>query len=73
MEKFGKTLEEKHAEDMHKCREIVSEILKFGVNESQKKQIIYLLSLELENRDTMLSISNLIKEKKNEPAKLLTT
>ena len=38
------------------CREIVQEILKFGVTQSQILKIIEVLAMELENRDTMLSI-----------------
>ena len=60
MKKIGKTLEEKRVEDMTMCREIVQEILKFGVNESQKERIIYLLSLELESRENMIKISEII-------------
>ena len=37
-------------------REIVQEILKFGVTQSQILKIIEVLAMELENRDTMLSI-----------------
>ena len=60
MKKIGKAQEEKRVEDMTACREIVQEILNFGVNNSQKERIIYLLSLELDNRDTMVEISKII-------------
>ena len=60
MKKIGKTQEEKRIEDMAMCREIVQEILNFGVNNSQKERIIYLLALELENRDMMVEISKII-------------
>tara|TARA_R100001163_G_C5011030_1_gene156940 strand:- start:416 stop:643 length:228 start_codon:yes stop_codon:yes gene_type:complete len=60
MKKIGKTQEEKRIEEMAMCREIVQEILNFGVNNSQKERIIYLLALELENRDMMVEISKII-------------
>ena len=37
-------------------REIVQEILKYGVTQSQIIKIIEVLALELENRDMMLSL-----------------
>jgi len=48
-----------------KCREILNEILDFGVNQAQIITLIKLLSLELENRDLMLKIVNAV-ENKNE-------
>ena len=45
-----------------KSREIVSEILNFGVNQFQIKKIIKFLSLELEDRRLMLDISSLIDD-----------
>ena len=44
------------------CREIVKEILNFGVSEEQKIKIIHLLSLELEDRNLMLSIVKSVNE-----------
>jgi len=44
--------------DLIKAREIVHEILNFGVNDQQIQRIIKLLSLELVNRDMMISIAN---------------
>ena len=46
---------------MIKCREIVREIIDFGVDESQKIQIIKLLSCELENINLMKDIVKIIK------------
>ena len=37
-------------------REIVQEILKYGVSQSQILKIIEILEMELEDRDTMISI-----------------
>ena len=70
MKKYGKTVEEVNTEKMIKCREIVKEILNFGVNESQKIQIIKLLSCELEDIYLMKRIVNAIKsDSKNEDTK----
>jgi len=38
------------------CREIVQEILKYGVSQSQIIKIIEILAMELEDRETMISI-----------------
>ena len=65
MKKYGKTEEEILVEKNIQCREIVREILNFGVDELQKKQIIKLLSLELENGDLMRKIGNLLSENNN--------
>ena len=46
--------------DIIKSREIVQEILKYGVSDFQIKKIIKFLSLELEDRDLMISICGLI-------------
>ena len=43
-----------------KCREIVAEILNFGVNQAQIETLIKLLAMELENREKMLAIVELI-------------
>jgi len=45
--------------DKIKCRQIVGEILDFGVNQSQIKAIINLLALELEDRELMLKINGI--------------
>ena len=50
MKKYGNTQEENDILQSAKCREIVHEILNFGVNQGQIKTIIKLLSLELESR-----------------------
>lgn len=75
--KYGKTEAETDAENSLKCRQIVSEILNFGVSESQKLKIIQLLSLELEDRDRMEKLSNLTKalldDKNKKPNKLITS
>ncbi len=60
--KYGKTSEEKNAEKLIQCRQIVSEILNFGVDESQKLQIIKLVALELENNASMKKIVNIVSD-----------
>ena len=47
-----------------KCREIVQTVLDYGVNQKEIYQLIYLLSLELENIDHMKKITNFISETK---------
>jgi len=59
--KYGKSETDVLLEKKIQCREIVREILDFGVTEGQKKIIIELLSLELEDRDMMVKISTLLK------------
>ena len=58
--KYGKT-EEVDAEKMIQCREIVKQIMDFGVDENQKLQIIKLLSCELEDVNLMKDIVNIVK------------
>jgi len=62
--KIGKSETDKLAEQLLKCRQITSEILNFGVSQDQIMQIIYLLSLELENRDALLDISEVVSKHK---------
>ena len=65
MKKYGKTKEEEDVEKMFQCREIVAEILNFGINETQKRQIIKLLACELESVNDMKDIVNIINGKEN--------
>jgi PHP family Zn ribbon phosphoesterase len=44
------------------AREIVQEIMKFGVNQSVIKHIIYLMSLNLEDIEQMKEITSVIKK-----------
>ena len=48
------------------AREIVHEIMNFGVNQRQILQIINLLALELEDNNLMRSIVGLVKTNKTE-------
>ena len=48
-------------QSIEKCRNIVSEILRFGVKELEIKKIIGLLSLELEDTNCMRAIQSILK------------
>jgi hypothetical protein len=45
---------------LEKAREITREIVNYGVNDTEIKQIIKLLSLELEDTETMKKLNNLV-------------
>lgn len=64
--KMGKSDAEIAAEKLLKCRQIVAEILNFGVTQEQLLQIIYLLSLELENREALEDIADSVKRHKSD-------
>jgi hypothetical protein len=59
---YGSSRVHKTAEKLQQCREIVREIENFGIDELQRTQIIYLLSLGLENREALEEISNISKK-----------
>tara|TARA_R110000824_G_scaffold399404_1_gene604830 strand:+ start:736 stop:969 length:234 start_codon:yes stop_codon:yes gene_type:complete len=59
--KYGATNEEDIELSIAQSREIVKEVLNFGVDQNQLLAIIKLLSLELENRETMLQIVGAIE------------
>lgn len=61
-EKIGQTETEVWAKDTLACRQIVNEILKFGVNQKQILGIIKLLAMELEDHEAMVAISAIVKE-----------
>ena len=58
---YGSTEDELYIQDRAKCREIVQEILNFGVSQKQIVQLVYLLSLELENIEEMRYLSKACK------------
>lgn len=58
---YGNLGVHKVAEKLQQCRDIVREIENFGINEMQRMQIIYLLSLGLENREALEDISSVLK------------
>mgnify|MGYP003629235204 CR=1 FL=1 len=64
LKKYGKTVEEVDVEKLFQCREIVTEILNFGINETQKRQIIKLLACELESVNDMKDISAGVRARK---------
>ena len=53
---------EKIAKQKVQSREIVKEIINFGVTEDQKIDIIYYLSLTLEDNEKMKNICNSVKK-----------
>jgi hypothetical protein len=59
---YGETPGEKPIKELIAAREITQEIINFGVSEQQIQQIIYLLALELENREMMLQIIGVVKK-----------
>lgn len=65
-EKIGQTETEKWAQEMLACRQVVAEILKFGVNQKQLLNIIKLLAMELEDREALVAISAVVNEALNE-------
>ena len=58
---YGKIKEEEKIEQAIASREIVKTVLDYGVSQYQILKIIYLLSLELENRDVMDSVLQSLK------------
>jgi len=55
-------LSRRAAKQLGQCRDIVKEVLDFGVDEYMRLQIINLLALELENRDALVKICGIVKE-----------
>ena len=53
---------EKLAREKQKAREIVLEVLKFGVSEQQKYDIIHGICLSLENNDALKEIAETLKK-----------
>jgi hypothetical protein len=72
-EKIGTTKTDKWADEQLVCRQIVSAISKFGVNNDQRLEIIKLISMELENHELIVAINEIIKEVKEtkESSKIL--
>jgi len=62
IKKYGVTSLETSAKEVTMAREIVSEVLNFGVSQQQILRVAYLLSLELENREMMIDISTCVKK-----------
>jgi hypothetical protein len=60
--KLGKTETDKDVEIIAESRNIVKEILRFGVSEAHKLHIIYFLALELESRPALEEITKILKK-----------
>ena len=61
-EKIGQTETEQWAADMLVCRQITNEVISFCVSQRQLLNIIKLLAMELEHRDALVAISEVVKE-----------
>lgn len=60
---YGDSLaSEKIAEENQACRNIIKQIMDYGVNQRQVMMLIYLLGMELESVDQMRSVTSLVKE-----------
>lgn len=62
VKQFGTSNEEQLIKDKIKSREIVQTVLQYGVNQAQIEQMIYLLSMELENVDLMKKLTQTITQ-----------
>jgi len=60
--KLGKTETDTDVERITESRNIVKEILRFGVSESHKLDIMYFLALELESRPALEEITKILKK-----------
>lgn len=69
---YGETVVEQETQETLVCRQIVRTINDFGVTEDQRLRLIYMLSLELVNRDHMLLISDVVKRCESGNAKKST-
>ena len=65
-EKVGQTETDAWAREMLVSRQIVGEVLKFGVSQKQILSIIKLLAMELEDREALVAISAVVNEALNE-------
>ena len=61
MQLYGKMDTEKLAEEINQCRQIITEINRFGITQRQILKIIELLAMELEDVNKMKKIAALIK------------
>ena len=57
------TLDEEDAANYYMAREIVQEVVNFGVNQITLLKVIELLALEVENREQMLALIECAKHK----------
>ena len=69
---FEAAEQRKWLNDKRAAREITQEILRFGVSQTQIRNIIFLLSLELESSDDMKAIAAIFNDdRKNEKTILI--
>jgi len=66
IKKYGENDTDKWVKEMSMSREIVLEILRHGVSQSQINQIIGLLALELENRELLTGYRGIYKMSQGE-------
>ena len=59
---YGTSEEENQIKDNIKAREIVQTVLEYGISQTQLVQMVYLLSLELDNVDLMKQITSAITQ-----------
>jgi len=59
--KIGKTETERKVEKITESRNIVKEIINFGINENQKIDVIYFLAMELEDNNLMKELCLILK------------
>ena len=75
---YGEMEEEKRAAAPIKAREIVQEIIRFGVTQHQLTKIIYLLAIELEDRTLLETLSDTLRpllfkdNEKNKKSSIIT-
>ena len=66
---YGTTDVENKSADSIVCRQIVKEIMSFGVSQQQLLFVIELLAFELENRDHLQRITSLMKNIRDDAPK----
>lgn len=62
IKRYGSSKEELSVESTLKCRKIVKTITEYGVTEKEKLKIIFLLALELEDRDHLQELTSLVEK-----------
>ena len=63
MDDLKSDMSEKDAAESFVARQIVQEIMNYGVTQFQVAKVIELLAFELENRELMVKIVDAVKEK----------
>lgn len=72
MEKFGELSTEKDLKKIQVCRDIVKEIMRFGVTQEQILLIIQLLGYELHNHEHLVEVVALTKALQKNSSILIT-